>query len=221
MRIVLAEDEALLREGLVMLLEHAGHDVVASVATATELVHVVKRGDPAVPPDIVITDVRMPPGRTDDGLRAAIELRRDRPHLPILLLSQYLGNEYLQRLLDSAKDDPRSGGVGYLLKDRVAHVHEFMQALQAVASGGVVVDRKVISALMRRSEDRLERLTPREREVLQHVSAGETNHGIAEALHLSDGAVVKHIGAIFDKLGLSQREGNRRVLAVLAFLDHP
>ena len=221
MRIVLAEDEALLREGLVMLLEHAGHDVVASVATATELVHVVKRGDPAVPPDIVITDVRMPPGRTDDGLRAAIELRRDRPRLPILLLSQYLGNEYLQRLLDSAEDDPRSGGVGYLLKDRVAHVHEFMQALQAVASGGVVVDRKVISALMRRSEDRLERLTPREREVLQHVSAGETNHGIAEALHLSDGAVVKHIGAIFDKLGLSQREGNRRVLAVLAFLDHP
>ncbi|MFC2598982.1 MAG: response regulator [Actinomyces massiliensis] len=221
MRIVLAEDEALLREGLVMLLEHAGHDVVASVATATELVHVVKRGDPAVPPDIVITDVRMPPGRTDDGLRAAIELRRDRPHLPILLLSQYLGNEYLQRLLDSAEDDPRSGGVGYLLKDRVSHVHEFMQALQTVASGGVVVDRKVISALMRRREDRLERLTPREREVLQHVSAGETNHGIAEALHLSDGAVVKHIGAIFDKLGLSQREGNRRVLAVLAFLDHP
>ena len=221
MRIVLAEDEALLREGLVMLLEHAGHDVVASVATATELVHVVKRGDPAVPPDIVITDVRMPPGRTDDGLRAAIELRRDRPHLPILLLSQYLGNEYLQRLLDSAEDDPRSGGVGYLLKDRVAHVHEFMQALQTVASGGVVVDRKVISALMRRREDRLERLTPREREVLQHVSAGETNRGIAAALHLSDGAVVKHIGAIFDKLGLSQREGNRRVLAVLAFLDHP
>ena len=221
MRIVLAEDEALLREGLVMLLEHAGHDVVASVATATELVHVVKRGDPAVPPDIVITDVRMPPGRTDDGLRAAIELRRDRPHLPILLLSQYLGNEYLQRLLDSAEDDPRSGGVGYLLKDRVSHVHEFMQALQTVASGGVVVDRKVISALMRRREDRLERLTPREREVLQHVSAGETNHGIAEALHLSDGAVVKHIGAIFDKLGLSQREGNRRVLAVLAFLEHP
>ena len=219
MRIVLAEDEALLREGLVMLLEHAGHDVVASVATATELVHVVKRNDPAVPPDIVITDVRMPPGRTDDGLRAAIELRRDRPHLPILLLSQYLGNEYLQRLLDSAEDDPRSGGVGYLLKDRVAHVHEFMQALQTVASGGVVVDRKVISALMHRREDRLERLTPREREVLQHVSAGETNHGIAEALHLSDGAVVKHIGAIFDKLGLSQREGNRRVLAVLAFLD--
>jgi len=221
MRIVLAEDEALLREGLVMLLEHAGHDVVASVATATELVHVVKRGDPAVPPDIVITDVRMPPGRTDDGLRAAIELRRDRPHLPILLLSQYLGNEYLQRLLDSAEDDPRSGGVGYLLKDRVSHVHEFMQALQTVASGGVVVDRKVISALMHRREDRLERLTPREREVLQHVSAGETNHGIAEALHLSDGAVVKHIGAIFDKLGLSQREGNRRVLAVLAFLEHP
>ena len=221
MRIVLAEDEALLREGLVMLLEHAGHDVVASVATATELVHVVKRGDPAAPPDIVITDVRMPPGRTDDGLRAAIELRRDRPHLPILLLSQYLGNEYLQRLLDSAEDDPRSGGVGYLLKDRVSHVHEFMQALQTVASGGVVVDRKVISALMRRREDRLERLTPREREVLQHVSAGETNHGIAEALHLSDGAVVKHVGAIFDKLGLSQREGNRRVLAVLAFLEHP
>lgn len=221
MRIVLAEDEALLREGLRVLLEHAGHDVVACVATATELLHAVRRADPAAPPDVVVTDVRMPPGRTDDGLRAAIELRREHPRLPILLLSQYLGNEYLRRLLDSAADDPCSGGVGYLLKDRVAHVHEFMQALQTVACGGVVVDRKVISALMRRREDRLERLTPREREVLRHVSAGETNHGIAEALHLSDGAVVKHIGAIFDKLGLSRREGNRRVLAVLAFLDRP
>ena len=221
MRIVLAEDEALLREGLRVLLEHVGHDVVASVSTATELLHAVRRADPAAPPDIVITDVRMPPGRSDDGLRAAIELRRDHPRLPILLLSQYLGNEYLRRLLDSAEDDPHSGGVGYLLKDRVAHVQELTQALQTVACGGVVVDRKVITALMRRREDRLERLTPREREVLRHVSAGETNHGIAEALHLSDGAVVKHIGAIFDKLGLSQREGNRRVLAVLAFLDHP
>ena len=221
MRIVLAEDEALLREGLRVLLEHVGHDVVASVSTATELLHAVRRADPAAPPDIVVTDVRMPPGRSDDGLRAAIELRRDHPRLPILLLSQYLGNEYLRRLLDSAEDDPHSGGVGYLLKDRVAHVQELTQALQTVACGGVVVDRKVITALMRRREDRLERLTPREREVLRHVSAGETNHGIAEALHLSDGAVVKHIGAIFDKLGLSRREGNRRVLAVLAFLDHP
>ena len=219
MRIVLAEDEALLREGLRVLLEHVGHDVVASVSTATELLHAVRRADPAAPPDIVITDVRMPPGRSDDGLRAAIELRRDHPRLPILLLSQYLGNEYLRRLLDSAEDDPHSGGVGYLLKDRVAHVQELTQALQTVACGGVVVDRKVITALMRRREDRLERLTPREREVLRHVSAGETNRGIAQELHLSEGAVVKHVGAIFDKLGLSQREGNRRVLAVLAFLD--
>ena len=162
MRIVLAEDEALLREGLGLLLERAGHDVVACVATATELLDAVRRSDPMDPLDIVITDVRMPPGRTDDGLRAAIELRRDRPGLPILLLSQYLGNEYLQRLLDSAEDDPRAGGVGYLLKDRVAHVHEFVRALETVAGGGVVVDRKVITALMRRREDRLERLTPRE-----------------------------------------------------------
>ena len=153
MRIVLAEDEALLREGLGLLLERAGHDVVACVATATELLDAVRRSDPMDPLDIVITDVRMPPGRTDDGLRAAIELRRDRPGLPILLLSQYLGNEYLQRLLDSAEDDPRAGGVGYLLKDRVAHVHEFVRALETVAGGGVVVDRKVITALMRRRED--------------------------------------------------------------------
>ena len=152
MRIVLAEDEALLREGLRVLLEHVGHDVVASVSTATELLHAVRRADPAAPPDIVITDVRMPPGRSDDGLRAAIELRRDHPRLPILLLSQYLGNEYLRRLLDSAEDDPHSGGVGYLLKDRVAHVQELTQALQTVACGGVVVDRKVITALMRNEE---------------------------------------------------------------------
>ena len=209
MRIVLAEDEALLREGLVMLLEHAGHDVVASVATATELVHVVKRGDPTAPLDapldMVITDVRMPPGRTDDGLRAAIELRRDRPHLPILLLSQYLGNEYLQRLLDSAEDDPRSGGVGYLLKDRVSHVHEFMQALQTVASGGVVVDRKVISALMRRSEDRLERLTPREREILVLMAQGMSNSEIAAHLVVSATTVKTHVGNILAKLDVRDR----------------
>ena len=112
MRIVLAEDEALLREGLGLLLERAGYDVVACVVTATELLDAVRRSDPMDPLDIVITDVRMPPGRTNDGLRAAIELRRDRPGLPILLLSQYLGNEYLQRLLDSAEDDPRAGGSG-------------------------------------------------------------------------------------------------------------
>lgn len=219
MRIVLAEDEALLREGLRMLLEHAGHEVLASVATATELLHEVHRCAATGLPDLVIADVRMPPAMTDDGLRAAIDLRRDYPCLSILLLSQYLGSEYLQRLLGLAQDDPDAGGVGYLLKDRVAHVQEFLQALQSVASGGVVVDRKVITASMRRRQDRLERLTSREREVLQHVSAGSTNHQIAGALHLSDGAVVKHVGAIFDKLGLSQRDGNRRVLAVLAFLD--
>ena len=214
MKILLAEDSALLRAGLAQVLRAVGHEVV-EVGDADEL---VGRAE-STAPDLVVTDVRMPPGRSDDGLRAAIELRRDHPRLPILLLSQYLGNEYLRRLLDSAEDDPHSGGVGYLLKDRVAHVQELTQALQTVACGGVVVDRKVITALMRRREDRLERLTPREREVLRHVSAGETNRGIAQELHLSEGAVVKHVGAIFDKLGLSQREGNRRVLAVLAFLD--
>lgn len=220
MRIVLAEDEALLREGLRMLLAAAGHDVVACVPTATELLAAVRAPEgPGSSPDVVVTDVRMPPGRTDDGLRAAIELRRDRPELPVVLLSQYLGNEYLRRLLESTEDDPRAGGVGYLLKDRVAHVQEFLRALDAVAGGGVVVDPKVITALMRRRGSRLESLTPREREVLAHVSAGETNHGIARSLNLSEGAVVKHIGAVFDKLGLSRSDGNRRVLAVLAFLD--
>ena len=218
MRIVLAEDEALLREGLVMLLEHAGHDVVASVATATELVHVVKRGDPAVPPDIVITDVRMPPGRTDDGLRAAIELRRDRPGLPILLLSQYLGNEYLQRLLDSAEDDPRSGGVGYLLKDRVSEVADFLGSLRVVLAGGMVTDPEVARAMVRSSRSGLADLTPRELEVLELMARGLSNSQISAQMVVSGAAVAKHVSAIFLKLGLDPSEENRRVRAILAFL---
>ena len=212
MRLTICEDSVLLREGLIRLLTEVGHEVVAALSDAVGLMDSLA----CDPPDFCILDVRLPPTFTDEGVRAALQVRERYPELPVLVLSQYVEERYAGELIASS-----TRALGYLLKDRVAHVQELTQALQTVACGGVVVDRKVITALMRRREDRLERLTPREREVLQHVSAGETNHGIAEALHLSDGAVVKHIGAIFDKLGLSRREGNRRVLAVLAFLDHP
>lgn len=219
MKILLAEDEVLLREGLALLLERANHHVVASLTDATSLLEYVRDSSPSGLPDLLITDVRMPPGNRDDGLKAAIELRRTFPRMPILLLSQYMGNEYLQVLLESVDGDVESGGVGYLLKDRVGHVSEFLCAIDAVRAGGVVVDSKVITALMGRKSAKLATLTPREREVLRHVSAGETNHKISSSLSLSEGAVVKHIGSIFDKLGLASGDGNRRVLAVLAYLD--
>lgn len=160
----------------------------------------------------------MPPDHTDDGLRAAVAIRAARPRLPILLLSQWLGNEYLGTMLESVRRDPDAGGIGYLLKDRVAHVRDFLGSLEAVAGGGIVVDRKVIAALMDERDAGLRALTDREREVLRSISTGATNQQVAATLHLSEGAVVKHVSTIFDKLGLSNQEGNRRVLAVLAYL---
>ena len=221
MRIVLAEDAALMREGLVALLERAGHTVTA-VGTAPELDQCARALAAADEVDLVLTDIRMPPGHADDGMRVAVGLRADHPQLPVVLLSQYITHDYAAALFgDDATGltgHPPGAGVGYLLKDRVSRVHDFLQALETVRSGGIVVDPAVISSLMHRHGDRLGVLTAREREVLALVSEGSTNQQIAGTLHLSEGAVVKHISAIFDKLGISAREGNRRVLAVLAFL---
>ena len=222
MRIVLAEDEALLREGLVMLLERAGHDVVASVATATELVHVVKRGDPTAPLDapldMVITDVRMPPGRTDDGLRAAVELREVQPATGIMVLSQYVAPAYATRLFEPAAPAEGVGGLGYLLKDRVARVADFIRSLQVVAAGGVVVDPEVAASLVRGGPSRFADLTAREVEVLELMAQGLSNQQICRKLFLSSAAVSKHVANVFSKLGMAPGEENRRVRAVLAYL---
>ncbi|MEV4288940.1 response regulator transcription factor [Nonomuraea bangladeshensis] len=212
MRVVLAEDSVLLREGLIRLLDAAGMTVVAAVDEAEGLLRAAEEHRP----DLVITDVRMPPTHTDEGLRAALVLRRQQPGLPVLVLSQYVEERYAAQLLASAAN----GGVGYLLKDRVADVTEFIDALRRVASGGTALDPEVVAQLIVRGDSHpLERLTPREHEVLQLMAEGRSNAGIGQALVLSEGAVGKHIGNIFTKLDLSPAEGDhRRVLAVLQFL---
>ncbi|MFJ6053076.1 LuxR C-terminal-related transcriptional regulator [Streptomyces sp. NPDC092307] len=211
LRIVLAEDGVLLREGLVGLLKRFGHRVVAAVGGADELRTAVAAHDP----DIVVTDVRMPPGLADDGLRAAVELRAARPALPVLVLSQYVQRSYAADLLDSG--DGR--GVGYLLKDRVGQVEQFLDAVVTVAGGGTVVDPEVVRQLLRRRRDPLAALTPREREVLGLVAEGKSNGAIARELVVSEAAVGKHIGNILGKLDLPPAEDtHRRVLAVLAYL---
>ncbi|WP_406394127.1 response regulator [Streptomyces sp. NBC_00887] len=215
LRIVLAEDSVLLREGLIGLLERFGHQVVAGVGSADELTEAVA----AHTPDIVVTDVRMPPGFTDEGLRAAVSLRESRPQLPVLVLSQYVQRAYAEELLDSC--DGR--GVGYLLKERVGNVEEFVDALQRVADGGTVVDPEVVRQLLRHRRDPLSRLTAREQEVLALMAEGRSNASVAEALTVSEGTVSKHFGSILTKLDLSLTDAtNRRVLAVLAYLrDSP
>ncbi|NUR93111.1 MAG: response regulator transcription factor [Nonomuraea sp.] len=211
MRVVLAEDSVLLREGLIRLLDASGMRVVAAVDEAEGLLRAVEEHGP----ELVITDVRMPPTHTDEGLRAALVLRRQHPGLAVLVLSQYVEERYAARLLASA-----SGGVGYLLKDRVADVTEFIDALRRVAGGGTALDPEVVAQLLLRgNSDPLERLTPREHEVLKLMAEGRSNAGIGQSLVLSEGAVGKHIGNIFSKLDLSPAEGDhRRVLAVLQFL---
>lgn len=219
MRVVLAEDSVLMREGVVALLERAGHDVVAAVGSADALCRTIIPRAPEDLPDLVVTDVKMPPGNADDGLRAALSIRETHPRLPIVLLSQWVGNEHLDRLLASVQADGDSGGVGYLLKDRVSHVRGFLASLDAVVAGGVVVDRDVVGNLIDDRRRALGSLTEREHDVLRLLSGGETNQQIAQTLHLSEGAVVKHVSAIFDKLGITAQDGNRRVLAVLAYLS--
>nr|WP_055504437.1 response regulator transcription factor [Nonomuraea pusilla] len=209
--IVLAEDGVLLREGLAGLLTRFGHRVAATVGDADGLVEAVR----VHAPDIVVTDVRMPPGFTDEGLRAAVALRSANPRLPVLVLSQYVEQTYASELLDSGDGT----GVGYLLKDRVGDVEEFVDALLSVAAGGTVVDSEVVRQLLRRRRDPLERLSPREREVLALMAEGRSNAAIARSLVVSEAAVGKHIGNILTKLDLPPAEDDhRRVLAVVTYL---
>ena len=212
MRVVIADDSLLLREGLQLLLTDAGHEIVAAVADGSGLVHAAPRERP----DLVVADVRMPPSHTDEGLRAAVEIRGAWPEAPVMVLSQYVVQSYADELLASG-----DGAVGYLLKDRVSDIDEFLDALRRVATGGTVLDPQVVSQLMshRRVRDPLASLTEREREVLALMAQGYTNAGIAAELVVSEGAVEKHTGRIFAKLGLHAEDGqHRRVRAVLAFL---
>ncbi|TMR35265.1 response regulator [Actinomadura geliboluensis] len=212
MRVVIAEDSVLLRAGLIKLLETAGFEVAAAVGEAEGLLAAVR----AHRPDAAIVDVRMPPGFTDEGVRAALVMRREAPEVAVLLLSQYVEERYAADLLSSG-----AGGIGYLLKDRVADVSVFLDALRRVAAGGTALDPEVVSQLLlRRHADPLGRLTPREREVLAVMAEGRSNAGIAAALVVSESAVAKHINSIFAKLDLPDAQGDhRRVLAVLRFLD--
>jgi DNA-binding NarL/FixJ family response regulator len=210
MRVVIAEDSVLLRAGLARLLEEAGIEVVDAVGDGESLLRSAEQHRP----DAVVVDVRMPPTFTDEGLRSALVLRRQWPGLAVLVLSQYVEERYATELLAS-----ETSGVGYLLKDRVADVHQFLDALRRVADGGTVLDPEVVSQLLIRRQDPLERLTPRELEVLRLMAEGMSNAGIAATLTVSHGAVEKHINNILAKLDLTPTDdGHRRVLAVLRFL---
>ncbi len=212
MRVALADDSVLLREGLVRLLEEAGTEVVAAVADGPSLVRAVTEHRP----DVAVVDVRMPPTHTDEGLRAAVEARRLVPGTAVLVLSQYVEVAYADELLADGR-----GGVGYLLKDRVADVDTFLAALEDVVSGGTVLDPQVVAQLFarRRADDPVRRLTPREREVLGLIAEGHSNTAIARILVVTAGAVEKHTQHIFAKLGLAQdSDQHRRVMATLAYL---
>jgi DNA-binding NarL/FixJ family response regulator len=212
-RVVIAEDLALLRDGLTRLLRDNEIEVVAAVADGESLVREVL----ALRPDLAVVDVRLPPGYRDEGLRAALEVRRQLPGTAVLVISQYVEPTYAEELLAD-----RAGGVGYLLKDRVMHVTDFLEAVRRVADGGTALDPEVVAQLFsrRRHDEPLERLTPREREVLSMMAEGRSNAGIADALVLSIGAVEKHVQSILSKLDLPQSStDHRRVLAVLAYLQ--
>lgn len=212
LRVVIAEDSVLIREGLTRLIRESGGDVVAGVGDGPSFVEAVVTHRP----DVSVVDVRMPPTQRDEGLRAAIEARRRVPGSPILVLSQYVEGEYAAELLRD-----RAGGIGYLLKDRVADIREFMDALRRVAGGGTALDPEVVAQLMvsRRADDPLRTLTPRERDVIAAMAEGRSNAGISVLLGITEGATEKHISNIFGKLDLPESEtDHRRVLAVLAYL---
>ena len=217
MRIVIAEDSAMIRAGLVEILADRGHQVVAAVGDAEALRAAVDEHQP----DAAVVDVRMPPGYTDEGLRAAIAIRRDHPGLGVLVFSQYIETRYAADLLGAASGRG-AAGVGYLLKDRVADVQEFIDALSRVAAGGTALDPEVISQVLgaSRRTDGLGALTPRERDVLGLIAEGRSNGAIAAILVISERAVEKHVGNIFAKLGLAPSDADhRRVLAVLRYLE--
>jgi DNA-binding NarL/FixJ family response regulator len=213
-RILICEDSALLREGIARLLEDAGHDVVAALPDARDLDETVL----ATAPELCILDVRLPPTHTDEGIRAALRLRAAHPALPVLVLSQYVEERYASELIAG-----RGGAVGYLLKDRVADVSEFVETIEAIGAGATVFDPEVVAQLLgrRARDERMQRLTDRERTVLALIAEGKSNQAIAKTLFISEGSVEKHITAVFQKLDLEQDEhGNRRVLAALAHLEH-
>ena len=213
MRIVIAEDSVLLRAGLERLLTDAGHEVVASLGTADGLLDAVT----AHAPDLALVDVRMPPTWTDEGIRAAALLRAQHPGLAVLVLSQYVEERYAGELIAQG-----GGGLGYLLKDRVADVDDFLADVTRVGAGGTVLDPEVVAQIVVRSRQgaTLAALTPREREALGLMAQGRSNAAIAAAMHVTEGAVEKHVGSIFTKLGLAPVDGeNRRVMAVLAYLE--
>jgi len=216
MRIILAEDSALLRESLTSLLEKLGHVVTATATDAPELVDAVAlAAQHNLLPDLVITDVRMPPNHQDDGLRAALQIRRAHGPLPILVLSQYVADAYAAQLLSEG-----DGAVGYLLKDRIGRISDFSRAIETVAAGGTVIDPDMVRHLLaRKTGSPIDSLTPRERDVLTLMAEGLANQAIADRLVVSTAAVAKHIGSIFAKLELTPDDGHRRVKAVLLYLN--
>lgn len=228
MKIVIADDSALLREGVAGLVEKRGHEVIAMVDTAHGLVADIddRFDDTGELPDLVITDVRMPPKMSDDGLRAAVELRERYPQLNVMVLSQYVAPAYARELFSpgggagagATGGAGSTGGTGYLLKDRVGQVLDFLGSLEVVAGGGVVIDPDVATALMQSGKSGLASLTAREREVLELMARGKSNKQIADDLVLSGAAVAKHVSNIFMKLHLEPGEENRRVRAILEFL---
>lgn len=214
MRILICEDSALLREGLVRVLEDAGHEVVAAVPDAENLGAVVV--DTA--PELCILDVRLPPTFTDEGIRAALALRAANPDLPVLVLSQYVEERYASDLITS-----HGAALGYLLKDRVADVRDFLASVERIGAGATVLDPEVVAQLLTRRarDERMSRLTDRERTVLALIAEGKSNQAIAQTLFLSEASVEKHITSLFQKLDLEPDEhGNRRVLAALVHLEH-